>query len=312
MSTRPARARTRHLTRSVIVVVLAVVATAIATVQAAPAEAAPLPVVYSTAAALKHLDPNTPPPGANNWNCRPSAAHPQPVILVHGTIMNQQDNWFALSPLLVNNGYCVFTFNYGGPPSLGFIYGLAPIEQGAGELATFVDRVRGATGAATVDLVGHSQGGMMPHYYIKFLGGASKVRAFVGLAPSNQGTTLHGFTTVARLFGLDNIAALACFSCVQQMRGSNFLTRLNQGGVVQPGIRYTVVSTQYDELVVPWQSAFLPAGPNVKNIRLQDACWSDFSGHIGMVFSPNTARLVLNALDPANARSSCEFVPTIT
>lgn len=306
------RARTRHVVRATVVVVLALVAFGAGTAQAGPAAAAPLPVTYSATAALGHLDPNTPPPGANNWSCRPSAAHPQPVILIHGTLMNQQDNWYALSPLLANNGYCVFTFNYGGPPSFGFVYGLGPIEAGAGELATFVDRVRSATGAAKVDLVGHSQGGLMPHHYITFLGGATKVNAFVGLAPSTNGTTLHGFTGIARLLGLDDIAALVCTSCVQQMRDSDFLTRLHRGGVVQPNIRYTVISTQYDELVVPWRSAFLPSGPNVTNIHLQDACWSDFSAHIGIAFSPNALQLVLNALDPAHARATCRFVPTLS
>ena len=38
-------------------------------------------------------------------------------------------------------------------------------------------------------MVGHSQGGMMPRYYIKFLGGADKVDDLVGLAPSNHGTS---------------------------------------------------------------------------------------------------------------------------
>ena len=46
-----------------------------------------------------------------------------------------------------------------------------------------------ATGAAKVSMVGHSQGGMMPRYYIKFLGGASKVDDLVGLSPSNHGTS---------------------------------------------------------------------------------------------------------------------------
>ena len=53
-------------------------------------------------------------------------------------------------------------------------------------------RVLAATGAAKVDLVGHSQGGMMPRYYLKFLGGAALVNRLVALAPSNHGTTLDG------------------------------------------------------------------------------------------------------------------------
>ena len=57
-----------------------------------------------------------------------------------------------------------------------------------------------ATGASQVDIVGHSQGGMMPRYYIKFLGGAAKVHTLVGLAPSNHGTTLDGLFTLASYF----------------------------------------------------------------------------------------------------------------
>jgi triacylglycerol esterase/lipase EstA (alpha/beta hydrolase family) len=56
------------------------------------------------------------------------------------------------------------------------------------ELGRFVDAVLGATGARKVSLVGHSQGGMMPRWYVTFLGGASKVDDLVGLAPSNHGT----------------------------------------------------------------------------------------------------------------------------
>ena len=41
-------------------------------------------------------------------------------------------------------------------------------------------------------MVGHSQGGMMPRYYLKFLGGTAFVDDLVGMAPSNHGTTIAG------------------------------------------------------------------------------------------------------------------------
>lgn len=122
-----------------------------------------LPVVYSfpVAAAAGMLTPNRPPAGANDWSCRPSAAHPYPVVLVHGTFENMIINWNALSPLLANNGYCVFALNFGTKAGLP-IKALGPIADSATELRAFVDQVLAVTGAAKVDMVGHSQGGMMP------------------------------------------------------------------------------------------------------------------------------------------------------
>ncbi len=61
-----------------------------------------------------------------------------------------------------------------------------------------MQKVLAATGAKQVDIVGHSQGGMMPRYYLRFLGGAAKVETLVGLAPSNHGTTVNGLFTLGR------------------------------------------------------------------------------------------------------------------
>jgi triacylglycerol esterase/lipase EstA (alpha/beta hydrolase family) len=264
----------------------------------------PLPVIYNGVVGYAHTSPTASPPGANDWSCRPSAAHPRPVVLVHGTFADMSNSWQAISPLLHNRGYCVFALNYGahdGSEQLG-VYGMADIAESAAQLADFVDRVLAATGARTVDIVGHSQGGMMPRYYLKHLRGARHVGALVGLSPSNHGTTLNELFTLAGFFPGAGGFLSGCPACDQQRAGSPFLTELNGGGEALPGVRYTVIQSRNDEVVTPYTSAFL-SGPNVTNILLQQQCPLDQGEHLSMPYDHVVAGDVLNALDPAHAVS---------
>ena len=86
----------------------------------------------------------------------------------------------------------------------------------------------------------------------------------------------------------------------QQTSGSAFLQNLNAGGDTVPGVDYTVIETEYDEVVTPYTSAFL-SGRHVTNITLQNQCPDDFSEHLTTPYDPNALHDVLNALDPATA-----------
>ncbi len=240
--------------------------------------------------------------GWNDYSCKPSAAHPRPVVLVHGTFANSVDNWLGLAPYLVNRGYCVFSLDYGQLPGVPFFHALGPIDKSAGQLSTYIDTVLAATGAAEADLVGHSQGGMMPRYYLKFLGGAAKVNALVGIAPNNHGTTLAGLTNLLPYFpGAEDLLSAATPALAQQVVGSEFMTKLNAGGDTVPGVRYTVIATKYDEVVTPWRTQFLN-GPDVKNVLIQDKCAVDLSEHALLGLTDRIAfHEVTNALDPARA-----------
>jgi hypothetical protein len=205
------------LTRTLSIAAAAVLAGSIA---AAPARAGTLDVA---------------PPGANDWSCKPTAEHPYPVILVPGTFESMAKNWSTLSPALKGTGHCVFALNYG---ETNGVYATAPVAKSAQELASFVDAVRAATGAKKVDLVGHSQGGMMPRYYMGFLGGAKYVRQLVGIAPSNHGTEgvivpPPGFVPAPDYIGL------GCAACADQQAGSAFMQRLNSIGDTVGGPSYT-------------------------------------------------------------------------
>jgi pimeloyl-ACP methyl ester carboxylesterase len=309
----------RTLTRRIAVLSTAVSAAVLTAVwPVASASAATLPVNYDflAGALVTFNSPATPPPGANNFSCQPSAAHPYPVILVHGTLANMNDNWQAAAPILANHGYCVFAFNYGGSSATSDLQGTGDIAASAAQLATFVNTVLAATGAAKVDLVGHSQGGMMPRYYINFLGGAARVATFVALAPSNYGTTLDGLTVLGTDIGLiepiNSALATTCAACVQQEAGSAFLARLNATPTVT-GVTYTVIESRDDEVVTPYTNAFLPAAPNVSNITLQNQCPLDASDHLEIASDPVAMADMLNALDPAQpVRVPCLVVLPLT
>ncbi|HUI03007.1 MAG TPA: alpha/beta fold hydrolase [Acidimicrobiales bacterium] len=267
---------------------------------AAAAAAGPYPEgTIAQGFATELTDPDGMPPGVVNGPCTPSSAHPYPVVLVHGTFANENVSWQALAPLLADSGYCVFGFNYGATASsAGRFYGEAAVEDSARQLAGFVSRVLAWTGARQVDIVGHSQGGMMPRYYVDVLGGAPRVHTLVGLAPSNHGTTLDGLDALAAAFGDQGYAmagATGCAACAEQQAGSPFMRALNAGGDTVPGPNYVVIESTHDEVVTPYSSAFL-RGPDVMDVTLQDQCATDASEHLGIIYDPVALQDVAAAL----------------
>ncbi|WP_405579816.1 esterase/lipase family protein [Streptomyces sp. NBC_01190] len=245
---------------------------------------------------------SAPTSGWNDFSCHPSAQHPRAVVLVHGTFANGTDNWLDFAPYLVARGYCVFSFDYGMLPGESLIGGLGPIADSARQLSDFTDRVLAATHTAKVDIVGHSQGGMMPRYYLKFLGGAAKVNALVALAPDNHGTTLDGLTAILPYFpGAADFLRSNLPGLTDQVAGSAFQQQLNAGGDTVPGVHYTVISTVYDEVVTPYTTQAL-SGPDVHNVVLQNLCPADLSEHVAIGLTDHIAfHEAANALDPAHA-----------
>ncbi|WP_349292430.1 esterase/lipase family protein [Nocardia cyriacigeorgica] len=105
-------------------------------------------------------------------------------------------------------GFCVFALNYGQAgvleggglgPLLPGRNAVGPMAQSSRQLADFVDRVLGETGAESVDIVAHSQGGTVSNHCLKFDGGTSKVDRLITLGATHHGTSLLGIA--ARLVG---------------------------------------------------------------------------------------------------------------
>ena len=278
----------------------------------AAAVAAALLCVIGPANAMAAEDP---PPGANDFGCEPSAAHPRPVVLAHGLGANMSVNWSYVSPRLADAGYCVFALTYGHDRrTMGWPYrpgGLKPMQKSSKELKRFVGRVLDATGAKQIDLIGHSEGTVMPRWYMERRGGAKFVKRFIALTPLWRGSEVGGaafLRDISSIFGLDGAAqdlvAGFCGSCPQFLRGSDYLNELNSDGEAIPGVRHTNIVTRYDELVVPYTSGLMRDGG--KNIVVQDICPADVSEHLAVAFDPVVVQMFLNALDPESATAvSC-------
>lgn len=144
-----------------------------------------------------------------------AAAPQRPVLLVGGTFTAEPALDNRVKPWLESQGYDVYTTELatmqGLPPSaealidlVGAAYGLRPEEvSGAGTasmdvtalephgsglaVARAVDEVLAATGAAKVDIIAHSQGGPVARWYIKNLGGASKVATLISVGGPEWG-----------------------------------------------------------------------------------------------------------------------------
>ncbi|MDH6677999.1 triacylglycerol esterase/lipase EstA (alpha/beta hydrolase family) [Rhodococcus sp. LBL1] len=276
--------------------------------------------VSGSAEAVAPVVSSAAPAAANDWTCRPAPEHPRPVILLHGTGMSMQQTWGTISPELKNEGYCVFALNYGAAPQS---WGTGDIRNSARELAGFVESVRGSTGAAQVDIVGHSQGGTMARQYLRFEGGAdaadpsrNKVHSLVMLGPTTHGTTFNGYQGLIDAFTSLQITdeptneqlagASIGLASYQQLIGSQFLADLNAGRETMPGIDYTVIASRTDNLVTPPEGSFLVPDPgsSVRNEWVQDGCPASTISHLGLLEDPRSIFLVRRALDPSTPGSA--------
>lgn len=170
-----------------------------------------------------------------------------------------------------------------------------------------VNKVRHATGADKVDLVGWSQGGgILPNYYINVMGQGDKVHQLVGIAPSNHGTTMsnlvffRAFLPPLTMPLYDTVTYLAP-GLTQQAISDRMAGIVYGHGDTRPGIKYTNIVSEFDEVVTPYTRQFLQ-GPNVSNIVLQDGCDKDWANHLSQPYSKRTWLFVLNALSPATAK----------
>jgi len=152
----------------------------------------------------------------------------------------------------------------------------ADIRESAERLATMVHLLGGE-----VDIVGHSEGGLMARWFVKELGGDQVVRHVVTLGTPNRGLPvriedypwLERSSAARRLHAVVDTVAnrtvmpMASVALRQMLRGSEFMETL--GATVPDGdTQYLAIRSRWDG-VVPYGSADLPPAPNVANVSLR-------------------------------------------
>lgn len=218
-----------------------------------------------------------------------------PVVIVPGFTTGPiiATGYLPLRDRLRSAGYDVTLLAY---PD----YGLGDIRNNSALLAATVASVKARTGAAKVDLVSHSMGGLVSRHFVKSLGGSSSVDSLIMLGTPNYGTNLANiaeFLTFGSCIGIT--------SCEQMARGSGFLNTLNAGDDTIGSVRYTSIATKVDLVVTPYTSSFLANDGNIANIAVQNQCFARLPGHLGLILDGAVADGIRDALRNETVRMNC-------
>jgi triacylglycerol lipase len=176
--------------------------------------------------------------------------------------------------------------------------GTGDIAETAEDLAGFVAGVRDRTGAAKVDLVAHSEGGLVSRQYVKYEGGSATVDSLVTLGTPNYGTAV---ANIIDFIGAGN--CLGIVACQQMAIGSNFLAELNAGDDTIGSVRYTNLYTALDELVRPVENAAMRDGAT--NVLTQSQCPFRLIEHLNLALDGAVYDGVRDALLGQPVRLNC-------
>lgn len=214
---------------------------------------------------------------ASTWRFRaplpwdgPPPAHRRPLVIVGG-YAGHVEYYSLLRRSFEEAGFLRVTVM----PPVDHSFG--DIRESARQLASIVRLLE-----APVDLVGHSQGGLVARWYASQLGGAECVRHIVTIGTPNLGLP----SQVEHLPLLERIAAARrlneAFDLVttrlvapddtralhQMLRGSEFMETLGQDPTPLP-TRYLSIASRHDG-VIPWSAGHLLPAENVANVTVDD------------------------------------------
>jgi triacylglycerol lipase len=192
---------------------------------------------------------------------------PGPVLLVPGYGGNGQ----SLQPLaaaLRSAGRTAVIVEPAGD-------GTDDLRQQAKHLAEVADQLRDDAGAASVDVIGYSAGGVVARLWVRDDGGAEVARRVFTLGSPHHGTSQAALGA--------ELAGGCATACEQLVPNSDLLRRLNAGDETPPGPLWATVRSASDQVVTPVDSAALSGA---LNILVQDVCPGSAASHGDLPSNP--------------------------
>jgi triacylglycerol lipase len=153
--------------------------------------------------------------------------------------------------------------------------GTDDLRKQAKHLAEVADQVRDDAGAASVDVIGYSAGGVVARLWVRDDGGAQVARRVLTLGSPNHGTSQAALGA--------ELAGGCPPACEQLVPNSDLLRRLNAGDETPAGPLWTTVRSASDQVVTPVDSAALSGA---LNILVQDVCPGSAAAHGDLPSNP--------------------------
>jgi triacylglycerol lipase len=160
--------------------------------------------------------------------------------------------------------------------------GTEDLRDQAAALGRVARAVLDESGAASVDVVGYSAGGIVARVWVADLGGDALARRVVTLATPNHGTDLAAVAS--------GLGATACPAACQQLAtDSDLLRELNAGDETPAGPRWVAIWTEDDKTVVPPDSGVLDGATA---FSVQSVCPGLVVGHPDVPRTPAVMAMV--------------------
>lgn len=201
----------------------------------------------------------------------------EPVLLLHGAGVTREENWsWNWWPWLATSGFEACWLQM---PDYGY-----PDMQTTAEYVAHAVRRMSDRAGEKVDVVGHSQGGLIPRWSIKYFTAGTQVDDYVGFAVPNHGALIFDVETEP---GEDFAAAF------QMTTFSEFLRALNADDETPGRTSYTSIYTVADEMVQPVGTQELDGAAN---FALQDVCPGRVAEHLTLPADGVAFLLAVDAL----------------